>query len=181
MEAVMRLFLTLLVVAAAPGAARAAPELRLAVLGDAQARSAPAARLAVPELSVRGLEALRVDDGAGARGPTTAEPALALILGIIPGFGIGHLVANSPRWTTWLVVDLALVAVWVVGSALDAGDPLGTLFLVAVVVERVFEGIDAFRAAGGRLAMRDGAGPPAWALARPVGDSAALARTALAR
>ena len=165
----MRLFLVPLAmaVAAAPGAARAELALRLAVLGDAPARSAPAARLELPELSVRGLEALRVDDGAGARG-STAEPALALILGIIPGFGIGHLVANSPRWTTWLVVDVALVAVWVIGSALDAGDPLGTLFFVAVVVERVFEGIDAFRAAGGRFAMRDGAPPPAWALARPV-------------
>ncbi len=160
-----------LLVAGAPAGARAELTLRLAVLGDGPSRRAPAAQLDVPELSVGGLAALRADDGAGARG-TTAEPALALVLGIIPGFGIGHLVANSPRWTTWLVADLLIVAVWVVGSALDAGSTLGTLFLVAVIVERVFEGIDAFRAAGGRFAMRDGAGPPAWALARPISDPA---------
>jgi hypothetical protein len=121
----------------------------------------------------------RADDGAGARGGT-AEPALALILGIIPGFGLGHLVANSPRWTTWLIVDIALLAVWIVGSSLDVGDPLGALFLVAVVVERVFEGIDAFKSAGGRMAM-SGQSPPAWALARPVRDPAACAFAGVGR
>ena len=156
-----------LLVAAAPAAARAELVLSLDVLGDAPAHGTPSARLELPELSVPGLEALRVDDGAGERG-RTAHPALALFLGIIPGFGVGHLVANSPRWTTWLIADLLIVAVWVIGSALDAGEPLGTIFLVAVIVERVFEGIDAFHAAGGRFAMGDGAEPPAWAVARPV-------------
>jgi hypothetical protein len=167
----MRLALVPLALAlAAPGAARADLALRLARLGDAPAARAPSAHLDLPPLDAGERGLLRVDDGAGARGGT-AEPALALILGIIPGFGLGHLVANSPRWTTWLVVDVALLAVWIVGSTLDVGDPLNALFFVALVVERVFQGVDAFRAAGGHLADA-GTSPPAWALARPVRDPA---------
>ncbi len=168
----MRLALVPLALAlAAPGAARADLALRLARLGDAPAARAPSAHLDLPPLDAGGPGLLRVDDGAGARGGANAEPALALILGIIPGFGLGHLIANSPRWTTWLIVDVALLAVWIVGSSLDVGDPLNALFFVALVVERVFEGVDAYRAAGGRLADA-GRSPPAWALARPVRDPA---------
>jgi hypothetical protein len=159
-----------LALAAAPGAARADAVLQLARLGDAPSERRPSAHLELPPLDAGGLGLLRVDDGAGARGGS-AEPALALILGIIPGFGLGHLVANSPRWTTWLIVDIALLAVWIVGSSLDVGDPLNALFFVALVVERVFEGVDAFRSAGGRFADA-GSSPPAWALARPVRDPA---------
>jgi hypothetical protein len=105
-----------------------------------------------------------------------SDPAVSLILGIIPGFGMGHLVANSPRWTTWLVVDVVLLALWVVAPSVN--EPFGTLVFVGSVVERVFEGIDAYRASGGR-AVAD-AGPPPGSLlaldARPVGDPAAPGR-----
>jgi hypothetical protein len=161
-----------LALVAAPVGARAELRLRLARLGDAPAEHAPSARLDLPALQLSGLDALRVDTGAGARGSET--PALALILGIIPGFGLGHLIANSPRWTTWLLVDVVLVAVWVVGAAADVGDPFDTLMWVVTIVERIFEGIDAFRSAGGRFASRDGDLPPsALAVARPVRDPGA--------
>jgi hypothetical protein len=171
---------TLAIVAtASPAAAREPARLRLALLGDAPAR-APSARLALPALDLAGADdaapLLRVDDGAGARGGgADVMPALSLILGMIPGFGIGHLIANSPRWTTWLVVDIALLAVWVISSAFEPLDdgPFNTLLFVVVVVERVFQGIDAFKAAGGRLALDGSQGTPAYAFARPVADRAA--------
>ncbi len=73
-----------------------------------------------------------------------------------------------------LLVDVALVAVWVVGAAADVGNPFDTLMWVVTIVERIFEGIDAFRSAGGRIASRDGDLPPsALAVARPVRDPAA--------
>jgi hypothetical protein len=163
----------LVALAAAPAAARAAPGPRLATLEDTRP-AGPSARLDVPPLALGSSGAPLRLDGAGARAAGDATPALSLILGIIPGFGLGHLVAGSPRWTTWLIVDVILLAVWVIGSEVDAlnDDPLDTLFFVAVVVERVFQGIDAFQAAGGRIASRAPPGGRALAAARPVRDPA---------
>jgi hypothetical protein len=166
--------LAAVLVALAPAAAAAAPGLRLPSLEDARP-VAPSVRLDVPALDLgAGAAAPLRLDGAGARAAGDATPALSLILGIIPGFGLGHLVAGSPRWTTWLIVDVVLLAIWVIGSEVEPlnESPLDTLFFVAVVVERVFEGIDAFKAAGGRLAAGSPRGGAALALARPLRDPA---------
>jgi hypothetical protein len=163
----------LVALAALPAEARAAPGPRLATIAE-RTDAAPSARLDLPSLDLGADLAARAPLYQRGRAAGDATPALALILGIIPGFGIGHLVANSPRWTTWLVVDVLLLAVWVIGSAVEPLDegPLDTLFFVAVVVERVFEGLDAFKAAGGRLAAASRPGAGALALARPVRDPA---------
>lgn len=169
------LVVAVLVALAAPSAALASPRLRLTTLEDA--RGGPSARLEVPVLDAGGAGTALRRDGAGARAAGDATPALSLVLGIIPGFGIGHLVAGSPRWTTWLIVDVLLLAIWVIGSEVEPLNegPLDTLFFVAVVVERVFEGLDAFKAAGGRFAAVSRADPPAWASARPLRDPALAA------
>jgi hypothetical protein len=164
---------------AAPGMARADLTLRCGTLDGAAPAQRAAAGLEVPALAIDAdlgaLLAMRADEGGGARGGAEAGTtrALALVLGIFPGFGLGHLVASSPRWTFWLVVDVALlfasVLVWVYGP-----DPLGILAWVATFVERVVEGVDAFHAAGGRFAgLPPGEGAPAWAFARPVRDPSA--------
>jgi hypothetical protein len=164
---------TLLVLAALAAAPSARAELRLA-LPEPGLLAPPAPTLGVPVLSMEVVAppAPVPLPGAGA-GYGGADPAISLLLGIIPGFGMGHLIANSPRWTTWLVVDVILLAVWVITPYTN--EPFGALVFVGSVVERVFEGIDAFRSAGGR-GLAD-AGPPPGSLlalaARPVSDPAA--------
>ncbi len=119
---------------------------------------APRLRLALDEASA-GMErvqpflvgtlALDPDLGGSGSGGGRPEPVLALVLGIIPGFGLGHLYAGARgEATTWLIIDLALlggsIVIWAV-----AGYPLGALIWIAWVVERGFEGYFAFQAAGG--------------------------------
>jgi hypothetical protein len=127
----------------APASASAlAPGLRLSMAGPlaGMERSQPALaeRLALdPDLA---------GSGAGAGRP---EPVLALVLGIIPGFGLGHFYAGATGQAyTWLIIDLALlggsIVIWSV-----AGSPLDALIWIAWVVERGFEGYFAFTAAGG--------------------------------
>ncbi len=101
--------------------------------------------------------------GSGGQRP---EPVLALVLGVIPGFGLGHFYAGARNQaTTWLIVDLALlggsIVIWTV-----AGAPLDALVWIAWVVERGFEGYFAFKAAGGSM--------NASAPARPAGALASL-------
>ena len=77
------------------------------------------------------------------------EPVLALVLGIIPGFGLGHFYAGAKNQaTTWLIIDLALlggsIIIWVL-----ADNPVDALVWIAWIVERGFEGYFAFKAAGG--------------------------------
>ena len=86
--------------------------------------------------------------GSGADGGRP-EPVLALVLGVIPGFGLGHFYAGARgEATTWLIIDLVLlggsIVIWSV-----AGSPLDALIWIAWVVERGFEGYFAFKAAGG--------------------------------
>ncbi len=159
--------------AAAPAAARADPglDLRLRIFDGAGAAPSGLA-LDVPDLSVRGLpvfEARRGGGGGGAR----VEPALCLVLGIIPGFGIGHLLAGSQQWTTWLIVDIIIAFVaW--GPFFYWNDRPGyfPLLNLLVLVERIFEGISAYQAAGGGPLLHDLRGWDALspsAVALPVG------------
>ncbi len=174
----MRSFVLALMLAA-PALARA--DLRLvSSVFDGGAPAAPA-HLDLPQLRLDADASLVIDDGGGAghhRYRSGVEPVLALILGIIPGFGLGHLIAESPRFVMWLVIDVVLLAVGGFGfwgpHYLDPY-PLGGVFGLLVLVERVIEGIDAFHQAGGSFADL---GPPlddvrvALNVARPVRDPA---------
>jgi hypothetical protein len=151
------LVLPVLALLAAPAAARAELTLRSSLSGD----GAGARGHLVPPLR---LGALTLDTGSGA-GQGGTEPALALVLGIFPGFGLGHYVAGAP-WQKWAVIDVILLVAAIVVTALDAG-ALEVLAWVAVVVERVIEGLDAFGKAGGKVSARTSrrstalaAGPP---------------------
>ncbi len=142
-----------LALVAAPAAARAELALRLEIF-DGSDRPAPRARLEVPPLTVKGLPALALDEGggAGAHG-RRVEPAIALILGIIPGFGIGHLLAGSPQWPIWLIADIVIFIVWP-GGFFFTGDRTYSFLGLLVLVERIFEGISAYQAAGGGPVFR---------------------------
>ena len=158
------LLLPLLVLCAAPVAARADLTLGSALAAD---DGGPASRAhLVPPLR---LGALTLDEGSGAGGGT--EPVLALVLGIFPGFGLGHYVAGAP-WQKWALIDLVVLIAAIVVTAADLG-VLEVLAWVALVVEHVIEGIDAYGKAGGKMGARSSrrstavaAGPPA-----PVRDT----------
>lgn len=164
-----------LLVAVALAAAPAARADLLLIEPDVGQLTPPAATLGTPVLALEVVQPpVFFDDGAGAGGGRS-DPAISLVLGIIPGFGLGHLVANSPRWTTWLVVDIALLAVWVIVASVDTPAALDAVVAVGSVVERIFEGIDAYRAAGGRgLGAAESPGQPTrLAYALPVRDPGA--------
>ena len=183
----MRSTLLALLVAlgAAPAGARADLTLRLTAF-DGPADPAPRQHLDLPALALEGVTAIgfALDEGgaAGRRGGQRVEPAVALILGIIPGFGIGHLIAGSPQWVYWLIADIVIFVFWPGGFFyIDHGSAYPLLGLL-VLVERVFEGISAFQAAGGGPVFRSergfaagGLDSPA-ALALPVGSRSALLR-----
>jgi hypothetical protein len=106
---------------------------------------------------------------------------LALVLGIFPGFGLGHYIAGA-AWQTWTVIDVLLLVGLIVVSAVDSG-PLYALAWIATVVERVIEGLDAYhKAGGGRIAARGSPRERAVALGPTVpvrdktADAAAAAR-----
>jgi hypothetical protein len=85
------------------------------------------------------------DVGAG------AISILAFILGVIPGFGIGHLVGGSIfGFVTWLCVDIVIgvLLFWVFPILIfPTFQFMYLISVIAVVIERVFEGYSAFRAA----------------------------------
>ena len=175
----------LVALAAAPAGARADLVLRFAAF-DGPADPAPRQHLELPALAVEGItaSAFALDEGGGAgrRGGHRADPAVSLILGIIPGFGIGHLIAGSQQWIYWLIADILIFAVWPGGFFFfDHGSAYPLLGLL-VLVERIVEGISAFQAAGGGPVFRSergfaagGLDSPA-ALALPIGSRSALLR-----
>jgi hypothetical protein len=71
---------------------------------------------------------------------------VALILGIIPGFGLGHWYAGDPNFITWTIVDVIfLVGAIVITVAVD----LGALVWIAWLVEHAFQGYLAHEYASG--------------------------------
>lgn len=145
----------------APLSARAEVTLRHPVFADDGGAAAPRAHL-VPRLQ---LGALSLDPGAGA-GSGGTEPVLALVLGIFPGFGLGHYVAGAP-WQKWALIDVIILIAAVVVTAADLG-VLEALAWIAVVVERVIEGLDAYKkAGGGKVAARATRGDVVVALGPP--------------
>jgi len=176
------LLAALLSLLAAPVAARADHSLRLEIPSLSPPGSALG--LDLPELALGSLTASDLfsperGSGAGAHRHRT-EPVLCLVLGIIPGFGIGHLLAGSDRWVVWLVVDIVIAAVFWGPFWYWPGHPgyFPALSLL-VLVERIFEGLFAYEAAGGgRVFRMDGrlaAGPLSPTLAAlPVGRTAGV-------
>jgi hypothetical protein len=144
----------------APLAARADVTLRHPVFSDG-AGAAPRAHL-VPSLALGGLA---LDPGSGAGSGT--EPVLALVLGIFPGFGLGHYVAGA-AWQSWAIIDVLILVAAIVVTAADLG-VLEALAWIAIVVERVIEGLDAYhKAGGGRIAARTTRREPVVASGPPV-------------
>ena len=93
--------------------------------------------------------ALRMDDAllGGGDGTRSADPVVALILGIIPGFGLGHWYAGDPNFITWTIVD----AVFLVGAILiTVAVDLGALVWIAWIVEHGIQGYLANEYASGR-------------------------------
>jgi len=181
----MRSILLALLVAlgAAPAGARADLTLRLTAF-DGPAAPAPRQHLELPALAVDGflMTGVALDEGGGAGRRGRVEPAVSLILGIIPGFGIGHLIAGSQQWIYWLIADILIFAVWPGGFFFfDHGSAYPLLGLL-VLVERIVEGISAFQAAGGGPVFRSERGFAAGVLdspatlALPVGSRSALLR-----
>lgn len=74
---------------------------------------------------------------------------LALILGFIPGFGIGHLIAHDrDGFILFLIIDIALYALWgIVGWAVWGG--FGYVGGVIWLVVHVIQALDAYAEAGG--------------------------------
>ncbi|HEU4384372.1 MAG TPA: hypothetical protein VFR85_12860 [Anaeromyxobacteraceae bacterium] len=119
---------------------------RLALAGPSLGMAQPDPGL-VSRLSIDTLLMGSAEGGSG--GGQRPEPVLALVLGIIPGFGLGHFYAGAKKEaTTWLIIDLALlggsIVIWVL-----ADNPVDALVWIAWIVERGFEGYFAFKAAGG--------------------------------
>ena len=143
----MRLFAAATLAAAAlaatpAGAVEDAPRLSLA------APPGPSATLLGPQASSAGphlVGALRADDGGG-DGKEAPDPVVALILGIIPGFGLGHWYAGDPNAITWTIVDaIFLVGAIIITVAVD----LGALVWIAWLAEHGVQGYLAHEYASG--------------------------------
>ncbi|MBM7116571.1 hypothetical protein [Archangium primigenium] len=90
---------------------------------------------------------LPLDTGGGVS--SDLRPVLSLALGLILGFGLGHIVAGDTNgFILFLVVDVAII---VASSVLHYA--LGGIFWgiggLALLVSHVIQGIDAYQTAGG--------------------------------
>ncbi len=97
---------------------------------------------------------LALDQGGGLS--SDLRQILALILGFIPGFGLGHLVAGDrDGFILFLVIDIALYAAGIVlGTFLKTGLFWGLGGVVWLVVH-IIQAIDAYGSAGGaRIVQR---------------------------
>jgi len=150
--------MVLVLVLSAPALARADLVLSLSLLSaprDAPtgfARdAAPPARLDLPALAMEG----DVPDTGGGDGMSRSSRAvLAFVLGILPGFGIGHVVAGSHWWPLWLAIDLVLLVA--LGVGIFGPGWAGGWYALGVVVwlvERLFEGLHAHSQALGRRGL----------------------------
>jgi hypothetical protein len=92
---------------------------------------------------------LPLDLGGGVSGGT--RQVLAVVLGLLVGFGTGHLVAGDQNgFILFLVVDVAIiVASALFGAVLGVG-LLARLGGVALLVSHIIQALDAYGAAGGQ-------------------------------
>jgi hypothetical protein len=105
---------------------------------------------------LREMDALRftsqipraLDSGGGVG--SDVRQVLALILGFVPGFGIGHLIAHDrDGFILFLIVDIALYALW---GALGFGFTEGWIWGIGGVVwlvVHIIQALDAYSEAGG--------------------------------
>lgn len=127
---------------------RASLLLGTSLENDYQPSHHPSVRLMDDVKFLRGEGPTPLDQGGGLSGET--KQILALILGFIPGFGLGHLIAGDrDGFILFLIIDIVL---WVVGGFVGAfwggGIFWGLGGLVWLVVH-IFQAIDAYGAAGG--------------------------------
>lgn len=129
-----------------------------AVAGRADARL----RLEMPTFEVERVVPRLGQDlsfaGGGARGDDMT-PVIAFLLGLFPGFGIGHLFAGDQEgFTFWLVVDLVVLAVFIVVSAVflwRAAIFVNALVWIVWLALHVVQGFDAMESAGGSNPLRN--------------------------
>jgi hypothetical protein len=88
---------------------------------------------------------LALDTGGALRSDT--KPLVALLLGLIVGFGTGHLIAGDQGgFVLFLIVDVAII---VAGALLHAATGVGLFWGLGLLVSHVIQGIDAYQTAGG--------------------------------
>lgn len=89
-----------------------------------------------------------LDYGGAVRSDT--RPILALVLGLVLGFGIGHLVAQDrDGFILFLIVDVAIIAVSSVLSVAVGTGLFWGLGSVGLLVSHILQGLDAYAQAGG--------------------------------
>ncbi|MBX5482174.1 MAG: hypothetical protein IRZ16_10115 [Myxococcaceae bacterium] len=109
--------------------------------------TSPALRLTDDVRLLRSETPLPLDQGGGVS--SDLRQILALVLGFVPGFGLGHLVARDrDGFILFLVVDVALYVLWgTVGWWL--WHPFGFIGGALWLVVHVIQALDAYAEAGG--------------------------------
>lgn len=148
------IFFALPALATAPGPSLegTAAHRSLTLLGDATLEASCRPSLAPPLRLLDGLRFDRaglapLDTGGGV--DSEVRQILALILGFIPGFGLGHLIARDrDGFILFLVIDLAIYVAWGwVGWGF--WEPFRFLGGVVWLVVHIFQALDAHASAGG--------------------------------
>jgi hypothetical protein len=87
-----------------------------------------------------------LDQGGGVDSGT--RQILALLLGLLVGFGTGHLIAQDRNgFVLWLIVDIAIILATAGLGYFVA--PFGLIGGIALILSHVFQGLDAYGRAGG--------------------------------
>ncbi len=97
-------------------------------------------------------QAVLPDAGGGEEGPVPGPiAALAFVLGVIPGFGLGHLVSGAIyAFIGWLIIDVVIgvLLFWLLPVVIfPTVGYIWTIAIIVQVVERLIEGYAAFRVA----------------------------------
>ena len=80
----------------------------------------------------------------------SSRPAVAMVMGFLLGFGLGHWVAGDvERMVLFLILDAALLTTTLVLDVLVQGGPYAVLGILGLVASHIFQGFDAYREAGG--------------------------------
>lgn len=107
--------------------------------------TSPLLQLVHADTLALGSAPLPLDTGGGLRSGT--RPLVALLLGLIIGFGTGHLFAgDQDGFVLFLIVDVAII---VLGAMLHAAVGHGFFFGLGLLVSHIIQGIDAYQTAGG--------------------------------
>ncbi len=117
--------------------------------GSYRPSQTPALRLS-DDVRLSMMTVAALDSGGGLS--QDARQILALVLGFIPGFGLGHLIArNQDGFILFLVIDLILYVAWGVGWWFW---PFGYIGGIVWLVVHIFQALDAYASAGGERLIR---------------------------